>query len=75
MARQRKQDNRSFPRKGQTVDRQMVIPVDYEKSFFPVTSANPKRSELNPGERKSTPNTFRDCPTNPYGGTRRQSRY
>jgi len=67
--------NDQYPKSPKTVDRQMVVPEDYEKSFFPVTSANPKRRELNEGERKSTPNTFANSPANPFGGTRKQSRY
>ena len=57
-----------------TVDRQMIIPVDQDKAFFPVVGAGPKRGELNDNERKSTPNTFADAPKIVFGKST-QSRY
>lgn len=66
--------NDQFPNSPRTVDRQMVTPVDLDKAFFPVVSANPKRRELNPGERPSHENKTADAPEVLYG-TRRQSRY
>jgi hypothetical protein len=56
------------------VDRQMIVPKDYDKSEFPVVGANPKRSQLNPNERRNFENKAADAPKNPFG-TSRQSRY
>lgn len=65
------EQSRGNPR---TVDRQMVVPQNYQNTQFPVTSANPKRRELNPAERRSYENKFADAPKILHG-TSRQSRY
>lgn len=66
--------NDQYPKSKQTVDRQMVVPENYQNTQFPVTSANPKRREMNPEERRSYENKFADAPKILHG-TSRQSRY
>jgi hypothetical protein len=72
---QRRQDNNSRPRKDMqgTIDRQMIVPEGYENFTYPVVMANPRRRVLNPDEIPS--HEQKTGPANPFGGSRRQSRY